>query len=79
MSPVDPAGAAHGSVAHLQAGAWLRSLREAAGLTQREVATGVGVGFHTHVAQIEAGYGRIAPDRYADWASVLRVPLPTLH
>jgi transcriptional regulator with XRE-family HTH domain len=54
-----------------QAGRWLRELREARGLSQRGLADRVGADYYTFISQIEAGRGRIPPDRYAVWASAL--------
>ncbi|KTQ95618.1 MULTISPECIES: helix-turn-helix domain-containing protein [Aureimonas] len=54
-----------------EGGAWLRSRREAAGLSQRELAERVEVGYYTFVSQIEAGRGRIPAERYSTWASAL--------
>ena len=54
-----------------EGGRWLRSKREAAGLSQRQLAGKVGSEYYTFISQIEAGRGRIAPDRYQDWAGAL--------
>ncbi|WP_062120768.1 helix-turn-helix domain-containing protein [Aureimonas sp. AU40] len=54
-----------------EGGAWLRSRREAAGLSQRELAERVEVGYYTFVSQIEAGRGRIPAERYSIWANAL--------
>jgi transcriptional regulator with XRE-family HTH domain len=56
-----------------QAGRWLRELREARGLSQRGLADQIGADYYTFISQIEAGRGRIPPDRYAVWASALGV------
>jgi transcriptional regulator with XRE-family HTH domain len=57
----------------IEAGRWLRELREKRGLTQREVAQLVGVEYYTFVSQLENGRGRIPPDGYLDWAEALGV------
>lgn len=54
-------------------GAWLRQMREAAGLTQREVAVRVGLTYHIFVDHVEAGAGRIAATALARWADALRI------
>ncbi|WP_427026404.1 helix-turn-helix domain-containing protein (plasmid) [Aureimonas ureilytica] len=54
-----------------EGGAWLRQRREAAGLSQRELAERVEVGYYTFVSQIEAGRGRIPAERYSVWADAL--------
>jgi transcriptional regulator with XRE-family HTH domain len=55
------------------AGRWLKQLREARGITQRELARLVGLNFYTFISQLESGRGRIPPDRYRVWAEALRV------
>lgn len=52
-------------------GRWLRELREAAQLSQRQLAERLGLDYYTFVSQLEAGHGRIAPRRYRDWAAAL--------
>ncbi|WAJ26874.1 helix-turn-helix domain-containing protein [Antarcticirhabdus aurantiaca] len=54
-------------------GVWLKERREAAGLTQREFAEKVEVGYYTFISQIELGRGRIPPERYRDWAEALNM------
>jgi transcriptional regulator with XRE-family HTH domain len=54
-----------------EAGGWLRGMRESRGLSQRDLATLVGVDYYTFISQIEAGRGRIPPDRYEAWADAL--------
>lgn len=56
-----------------EAGRWLKQLREARGLSQRELARLVGLSFYTFVSQLEAGRGRLPPDRYKVWAEALGV------
>ncbi len=56
------------------AGHWLKQLREAKGLSQRDLAEKVGVEYYTFISQVESGRGRIPPDRYRDWAAALGVP-----
>ena len=55
------------------AGAWLRSLRESRGFSQRHLAELVGTEYYTFISQLELGRGRIPPDRYINWASALDV------
>ncbi len=56
-----------------EGGAWLRQRREEAGLSQRELAERVDVGYYTFVSQIEAGRGRIPAERYSVWADALAI------
>ncbi len=56
-----------------EAGRWLRSLREKRGLSQRQLAADLGLEYYTFVSQLEAGRGRIPPDRYAAWAACLGI------
>ncbi len=53
------------------AGEWLKSLREARGLSQTEMAELIGVDYYSFVSQIENGRGRIPAARYARWADAL--------
>ena len=57
-----------------EGGRWLKGLRDAAGLSQRELASAVGADYYTFISQLETGRGRIPPDRYLDWAHALKVP-----
>src|SRR5215475_3405800 len=57
----------------VEAGQWLRELREKRGLSQRELAQKVGAEYYTFISQLESGRGRIPPDRYLDWAQALGV------
>lgn len=56
-----------------EAGHWLKELREARGISQRQLAARVGVEYYTFISQLESGRGRIPPDRYLDWARALDV------
>jgi transcriptional regulator with XRE-family HTH domain len=56
-----------------EAGRWLKALREKRGLSQRNLADLVGAEYYTFISQIEAGRGRIPPDRYITWAEALGV------
>src|SRR5262245_48738586 len=58
---------------HNRSGAWLCELRKKHGLSQRELARRVGAEFYTVISQLEAGLGRIPPDRYLVWADALGV------
>lgn len=57
----------------VQAGFWLRSVREERGLSQRELAEKVGALYYTFISQIESGKGKIPPERYEAWADALGV------
>jgi transcriptional regulator with XRE-family HTH domain len=56
-----------------EAGAWLKQLRQDRNLSQRDLAKLVNVEYYTFISQIEAGKGRIPPDRYTIWADALGV------
>lgn len=60
-----------------EGGRYVRELREAAGLSQRQLASKVGVEYYTFVSQIETGRGRIPPDSYRIWAEALDVDVQT--
>jgi transcriptional regulator with XRE-family HTH domain len=57
----------------VNAGRWLRELRNERGLSQRELKRLVGVRDAAFISQIENGKGRIPPDRYLIWAYSLGV------
>ena len=57
----------------INAGRWLRKLRERCGLSQRELAKLVGAEYYTFISQLEHGRGRIPPDCYLLWAEALGV------
>ena len=57
----------------VEAGRWLRNMRERRGLSQREMADMVGLESHTIISQFEHGRGRISPDDYRVWADALDV------
>ena len=52
-------------------GAWLRDLREARGLSQRELSEVLGLDYYTFISQLENGRGKIPSSRYRDWANAL--------
>lgn len=54
-------------------GTYLKGLRTAAQLTQREVALALNMNYYTMIAQMEAGTARIPPDTYTEYAKVLGV------
>ena len=54
-----------------EAGKWLRERREACGLSQRQLATAVGLDCYTIISQVESGSGRISHDKYRIWATAL--------
>jgi transcriptional regulator with XRE-family HTH domain len=56
-----------------EGGRYLRELREARGLSQRQLATLLHLDFYTFVSQIETGRGRIPPDSYRIWAEALGI------
>jgi transcriptional regulator with XRE-family HTH domain len=57
-----------------EAGAWLKSLRTAAKLSQLELATRLGLRYYTFVSQIENGFGRVPSDLMEKWARAVGVP-----
>ncbi len=72
-NPQQGANAREVSEARKRAGAYLKGLRQNAGLTQRELAEKVGIAYYTFITQIEAGKGRVPPHAYPDWARALNV------
>ncbi|WP_378134721.1 helix-turn-helix domain-containing protein [Chelatococcus sp. GCM10030263] len=56
-------------------GVWLKSLRESAGLSQRDLARLINIEYYTFVSQIEIGRGRIPAEKYALWAKALNIDI----
>lgn len=56
-----------------EGGRYLKELREAQGLSQRQLAALVGADYYTFISQLETGRGRIPPDRYRAWADALKI------
>lgn len=56
-----------------EAGQWLKDRREALGMSQRELATKVGIEYYTFISQIEAGRGRVPAERYEAYALALEI------
>ena len=67
----DPVKAAETKRLRQQAGRWLKTARESAGLTQAEVAEKVGLRYYTFVSQVESGLGRLPIETQAAWAGAL--------
>ena len=66
-----PAKAAETKLLRQQAGRWLKQAREAAGLTQAELAERVGLRYYTFVSQVESGLGRLPIETQGAWAQAL--------
>jgi transcriptional regulator with XRE-family HTH domain len=52
-------------------GAWLKSLREERGLSQRQLAEQLSLDYYTFISQLENGRGKIPSSRYMEWAHAL--------
>lgn len=52
-------------------GVWLKELREAQGLSQRDLSGKLGLDYYTFISQLENGRGKIPSSRYHDWAVAL--------
>ena len=50
---------------------WLKALREAEGLSQRELGDRLSLDYYTFSSQLENGRGKIPAHRYAEWAVAL--------
>jgi transcriptional regulator with XRE-family HTH domain len=63
----------HGSslLKRKQAGAWLRKLRIAAGLTQLELARRLRLRYYAFVSQVETGFARVPAEKMEHWALAL--------
>jgi transcriptional regulator with XRE-family HTH domain len=51
-----------------QAGAWLKGLRNRAGLSQVDLAERLGLKYYTFVSQVENGFGRVPTESMEAWA-----------
>ena len=58
-----------------EAGMLVKKLREAIGLSQRELANKVGFDYYTFISQIESGRGRVPPTAIKAFAEALGVPV----
>ena len=56
-----------------EGGAWLKQLRENAGLSQRELAAKLGIEYYTFISQMEIGRVRVPPDQYRAMAAALGI------
>ena len=68
---MNPAKAALTKSLRREAGRWWKSAREAAGLTQAELAEKTGLRYYTFVSQVENGLGRVPIEAQAVWAESL--------
>ena len=74
-SPSDPVRAAETKRLRREAGRWLKSLRESAGLTQAELAERVGLRYYTFISQVESGLGRVPVETQGSWAEAVGADL----
>jgi len=70
-APADPIRAAETQRLRREAGAWLKSLREEAGLTQSELSKRVGLRYYTFISQVESGLGRAPIEVQGLWADAV--------
>ena len=56
-----------------QAGAWLKELRAAAGLSQVELAVLLGFRYYAYISQVENGFSRVPTESLERWAKALNV------
>jgi len=59
------------------AGLWLKEIREAAGLSQRELSRILGFEYYTFISQLENGRGRVPTNKYRDYARAVGVDAKT--
>ena len=59
-----------------QAGAWLKQARNAAGLSQMDLAQRLGLKYYTFVSQVENGFGRVPTEQMGAWALALGLDGP---
>ena len=68
---MNPAKAALTKDLRREAGRWLKAAREAAGLTQAELADRIGLRYYTFVSQVESGLGRVPIETQGAWAEAV--------
>ncbi|MDO9412316.1 MAG: helix-turn-helix transcriptional regulator [Pseudolabrys sp.] len=54
-----------------EAGAWLKDLRQRAGMSQMQLADRLGYKYYTFIAQVENGHGRVPTDGMEAWSLAL--------
>jgi len=54
-----------------EAGAWLKGLRTATGLSQVDLAQRLGLRYYTFISQVENGFGRVPTETMETWARAL--------
>jgi transcriptional regulator with XRE-family HTH domain len=57
-----------------EAGFYLKQLREATGLSQREIAALAGFEYYTFVSQIETGAAKLPPAQMKRYAEIVKAP-----
>lgn len=57
-----------------QAGDWLKRRRQAAGLSQVQLAEALGLKYYTFISQVENGFGRVPTESMGAWARALGIP-----
>lgn len=70
-SAPDAAKAAQTKLLRQEAGRFLKTARERAGLTQAQLSEMVGLRYYTFVSQVESGVGRLPIETQAAWAQAL--------
>lgn len=55
----------------IAAGLWLKEQREAAGISQRELARILGFEYYTFISQLENGRGRVPTHKYREYARAI--------
>jgi len=68
---MDPVRAAETKTLRREAGRWLKASREAAGLTQADLAQRLGLRYYTFVSQVESGVGRVPIEMQGAWAEAM--------
>ena len=59
-----------------EAGAWLKTLRGKAGLSQIELAEALGLKYYTFISQVENGFGRVPTKSMEAWSRALGQDAP---
>jgi transcriptional regulator with XRE-family HTH domain len=69
--PNSASGPEESKLRRREAGAWLKELRQRAGMSQMQLADRLGYKYYTFIAQVENGHGRVPTGGMEGWSLAL--------